>query len=268
MSSEPGGSAADGLGPIDALVLSPHLDDAALSCGGWIHRLASEGGRVLVVTVFTADPPAQGWLSELAQDLHRRWQLGDDAVEVRRREDHQALERLDAGSRHLAFLDALYRRDDDDGEGNGDPLYPTLESLFALPHRDDKVLLHRLARAFTALPEAERIVAPLAAGHHIDHQLVRNAAIHAFGRRLEHFADFPYSRSPAALVKGLRATLGKSPLSWRRRRQRLRRVDIEAKLEAIRCYRSQLGTAFADETTLERQVRRASRWGESLWRHR
>lgn len=269
MSSERAAPTASDPGPpLEALVLSPHLDDAALSCGGWIHRLASEGRRVLVVTVFTADPPGEGWFSDLARDLHGRWQLGNDAVAVRRGEDHQALDILGADLRHLGFLDALYRRDDDDGEGNGDPLYPTLESLFALPHRDDRVLVHRLARAFTALPATRRVVAPLAVGNHIDHQLVRDAARHAFGQRLEYFSDFPYCRSPIVLLKGLRATFGRPAWRWRRRRERLGRSDIDRKLDAIRCYRSQLATAFPDDAILERQVRRASWWGESLWRRR
>ena len=262
-SNEPSGD----LGPADALILSPHLDDAALSCGGWIHRLADEGRRVVVVTLFTADPPAEGWLSDLARDLHQRWELGQDAVERRRGEDREALALLGATLRHLGFLDALYRRDDDDGEGEGDPLYPTLETLFGPIHRDDRVLVHRLARTFSRLPEADRIVAPLGIGGHVDHRLVREAAVHAFGPRLEFFEDFPYNRSKRALAKGLRDALG--PMwRWRRRRQRLGRHHIDRKLEAIRCYRSQLGTAFPDDATLERQVRRASRFGECLWQRR
>ena len=35
--------------------LSPHLDDAVLSCGGAIHRAGAAGEAVLVITVFAAE---------------------------------------------------------------------------------------------------------------------------------------------------------------------------------------------------------------------
>jgi hypothetical protein len=37
-----------------ALALSPHLDDAAFSCGGLLHALGAAGWDVATVTVFTA----------------------------------------------------------------------------------------------------------------------------------------------------------------------------------------------------------------------
>ena len=48
----------------DTIILSPHFDDAILSC--W-HLLAS-AGEVLVVNVFAGEPPAGtlGWWDELA----------------------------------------------------------------------------------------------------------------------------------------------------------------------------------------------------------
>ncbi|KAB2956573.1 MAG: PIG-L family deacetylase, partial [Thermoanaerobaculia bacterium] len=55
----------------DLLVLSPHLDDAVLSCGGRIADEVARGRDVLVVTVFTADEPAEP-PSRLAADLRRR----------------------------------------------------------------------------------------------------------------------------------------------------------------------------------------------------
>ena len=75
-------------GAIDLLVLSPHLDDAALSLGAHLYTLARRGVRVSVLTLATADP-ADG-LSPLAEDLHRRWGLGADAMAVRRGEDLEA----------------------------------------------------------------------------------------------------------------------------------------------------------------------------------
>ena len=99
-------------------LLSPHLDDAVLSCGGLIARWINRGYDVTVLTIFAGDPPP-GPLSPFAQELHSRWDQADGAVASRRAEDRIACGRLGASVAHLAFPDALYRR-----SAAGDPLYP------------------------------------------------------------------------------------------------------------------------------------------------
>ena len=74
------------------IFLSPHLDDAVLSCGGMIYQLAQAGQAVQVITIFAGDPPP-GLLSPFAQSLHDRWQAGSVA---RRSEDIEALTLLGA----------------------------------------------------------------------------------------------------------------------------------------------------------------------------
>ena len=45
--------------PANRLIfLSPHPDDAVLSCGGWIYQLAQDGERPIVITIFGGDRPA------------------------------------------------------------------------------------------------------------------------------------------------------------------------------------------------------------------
>ena len=60
-----------------ALVLSPHLDDAAFSCGGLMALLADAGWRVCMATAFTRSVhPAEGFAlacqldKGLAPDYH------------------------------------------------------------------------------------------------------------------------------------------------------------------------------------------------------
>src|SRR5215213_7233046 len=94
----------------DHIYLSPHLDDAALSCGGAIARHANAGARVLVVTLCTAAPPPAGPFSEFAQDHHLMWGLVPErAMAEREREDDLALERLNADTFRAGLLDAIYR---------------------------------------------------------------------------------------------------------------------------------------------------------------
>lgn len=93
MSSETGG----------LLVISPHLDDAVLSCGHW---LTTHPGAV-VATVCSGLPgpgvPATpGWDG-------RAFATGDEAMTARRAEDLAALRQIGATQRLLGFLDVAYR---------------------------------------------------------------------------------------------------------------------------------------------------------------
>ncbi len=243
---------------IDCLVLSPHLDDAALSLGAGLWQLACDGARVLVVTLATAEP--KGHLSPIARDLHRRWSLEIDVVARRRQEDDRACAELGVEALHLGLTDALYRTDDE-----GSALYPSLRSLFGSPHQGDRQWRDDLVERFRRLPAAERICAPLAAGHHVDHQLTCRAAEEAFGADLFYYEDFPYSRKRWVRWKAM----GR-PWAWRSQTWEVSDEALAAKVRAVACYASQLGTAFAGLDDLERQIRAfaARRGGERLWRRR
>ena len=86
------------------LVVSPHLDDAVLSCG----HLIARAEEALSITAFAGTPdryptPLTAWDSACG------FQSGDDIVEKRRVEDARALEILGASARGLDFLDLQYR---------------------------------------------------------------------------------------------------------------------------------------------------------------
>jgi LmbE family N-acetylglucosaminyl deacetylase len=53
--------------------LSPHLDDAVLSCGGLIHRQVRAGQPPLVITLFSGQPAADAHVSAFTQSQHTRW---------------------------------------------------------------------------------------------------------------------------------------------------------------------------------------------------
>jgi LmbE family N-acetylglucosaminyl deacetylase len=92
-------------------VVSPHLDDAVLSCAGLI---AGAPGTT-VVTVFAGLPPARD-ASTPAEflpgstiwDQASGFAAGDDVVGLRRAEDRAALAQLGAVPRWLDFLDSQY----------------------------------------------------------------------------------------------------------------------------------------------------------------
>lgn len=84
------------------IALSPHLDDAVLSCG---HGLAQRPGST-VVTVFAGLPPQGACLP----DWDARCGFPDprQAIEHRREEDRQALVLLECLPVWMDFLDAQY----------------------------------------------------------------------------------------------------------------------------------------------------------------
>src|SRR5262245_19938319 len=116
----------------DHIYLSPHLDDAALSCGGAIARHSAAGARVLVVTICTASPSSEGPFSSFAEETHRQWGLAaDQVVHARLHEDSLAMEHLGADSLWAGMLDAIYRRPAD---------YDSDATLFGTPAPDDQLL--------------------------------------------------------------------------------------------------------------------------------
>ncbi|HPJ57664.1 MAG TPA: PIG-L family deacetylase, partial [Kiritimatiellia bacterium] len=115
--------------PYQAIYLSPHLDDAVLSCGGQLAARVRRGERVLVATLAAGDPVRP--LPPLARALHAEWKL-DDSCEARREEDRRACGRLGAEVFHVVLPDAMYRRH----PATGEPLYPDLGAVFGRPARN------------------------------------------------------------------------------------------------------------------------------------
>src|SRR5512138_416649 len=95
--------------------LSPHFDDAVLSCGGLISDQLKSGLAVEVWTVCAGSPDPGLPLSTFAQGLHNRWGTGLEAVAARRVEDEAAIHRLGACSRYWNLPDCIYRRLPGDG---------------------------------------------------------------------------------------------------------------------------------------------------------
>ena len=217
------------------IVLSPHLDDAALSLGGSIARWTAAGERILVVTVAAGALLPGAALSSFAESLHRAWGVGSaDVVAVRRREDEAAMAILGAEAERLEHLDAVYRlpqRYDGDAALLGEP---------ALEDRLGLELALDLAPILAGSPRAE-ILAPLAAGGHVDHRVVHRVALALArqGREVCFYEDFPYAARRLAVAERRAAiAVELEPVS----------LDIAATLQrkvaAVLAYGSQLDALF------------------------
>ena len=178
---------------------SPHLDDAALSCGGQIWEQVRAGARVLVVTVFAGAPEVGATLSLFAQELHAQWGLASDAPLRRREEDEEALAHVGADAAYWPYLDCIYRQTPD-----GRFPYDGEEALFGEVHPVEEGLVAELTSRLSALPLKRGGVlhVPLAVGRHVDHQIVRRAAERC-GCVPVYYEDFPYAEEPQALQEAL-----------------------------------------------------------------
>ena len=259
------------------IYLSPHLDDAVLSCGGTIHTQAHAGDRILVVTFFAGSPPDDS-LTLFALELKQRWQSEGDPGAARRQEDRQATRTLGADALSLGFLDCVYRQSaqgevQKQSRPKPEVLYPTEESIFGEVHSLesgwDAVLLEALQQRLGVL-DGSRIYAPLAAGHHVDHLLIRRVGIRllGLGARVWFYEDYPYSDDGTTI----RAAKSPWPEScWRSRQIALDRPALAAKGDAVACYRSQISTFWSSLEEMRRalvasaQVDGTPSYVESLW---
>ncbi len=240
------------------IYLSPHLDDAALSCGGRIALETAASHPVLIVTTMAGEPAPDLPLSAFAQSLHARWQLPQAAVRARRAEDAAACHILGADFLHGDFLDCVYRHD----PATGEPCYPSWERIITTQHPADDAVIAQLAQQFAQLPPADEIVVPLTAGQHVDHQLVRQAAELAFGAaRLLYYEDYPYAAQAGAVEAVVRPNMQSTQIL-------LPETAVTAKIEAIWAYVSQRSSFFENHSDLVKKIHHytVQAGGERYWR--
>jgi len=247
--------------PYDAVFLSPHLDDAILSCGGQISDRITAGDRVLIVTLFagdeTAAPP-----SPLAEKIERGWHLGEGGMAKRRAEDEAACRILGAAWQHWDFRDAIYRRDPDSGR----PVYHTIPEIMSPPKPIDEPLIHQIAERLGTLGHVRSLFVPLSVGGHADHFLTRWAAETGVdAERLTYYEEYPYSHRPHAIERALAS--GGDAKDWRPEHVPVSRAAYRKQAAAVLAYRSQLRPLFKG-----RLLARLSLWwwwrsahGERIW---
>ncbi len=230
--------------------LSPHLDDAALSCGGLIRQQVRHGIRPLVITCCAGVPDYHA-LSPFAVEQHHRWGQPMDSVERRRCEDAAAMIYLGAEYQHWSYLDCIYRRHRDSSEF----FYASEAALFSEVRSEEHNLINELAmRLATFLPaDVTLIYAPLAVGHHVDHQLVFQAALklRSGGFQVQFYEDYPYAEDGQKLILALQQWAS-PPLPTV---QILSGEELEAKIAAIRLYRSQFGVLFGGESFVATRIK-------------
>lgn len=244
------------------IYLSPHFDDAALSCGGLIWEQVKAGGTVEVWTICAGEPPAQEF-SVFAQELHTRWGLSaKEAIARRRQEDQDALERLGAQPRYFSLPDAVYRVHSKTGEH----LYPDWEAVIGGMHPGDEAYLNRMLFALAEqLEEGEpgevAVAAPLTLGNHVDHLLTRGIA-ERLRFPLWYYPDYPYVLQYADEIP-LLAPIGAVGHSFS-----VTEEGLAAWQESVAAYVSQLSTFWnSDEEMRQAITDFAEKYGGVLLYH-
>ena len=233
-----------GLGAPVALFLSPHLDDAAFSCGGTVALLSDAGWRCVVATAFTASVPHPAGFA-LACQLNKGLGPEVDYMALRRDEDRAACALLGAEPRWLGLPEAPHRG------------YGSAPALFSPPRLMDDIWRTLADEVDVLLAELrpERVYAPQGLGGHVDHrQVIRAVLDRVEPAQLWFWRDAPYIiRDPAAQPDP--AVPCGAP----------EQVDIAAGLErkvAASCaYASQVGFQFGGTAACAEAVR-ALAWQE------
>jgi LmbE family N-acetylglucosaminyl deacetylase len=243
---------------MNLIFLSPHLDDAVLSCGAILYDLIhKQHHNVEVWTLFSGDVPP-GPLSSFAAELHQRWNTGLEAPKARRAEDKLACERLGVEPRYLMLPDCIYRF----RQGTNLPLIEKNEDLFNLPLETESSLIQELSlKLANTLPAECRLVLPLGVGGHIDHLLTR-AVGETINKSPYYFADFPYSGShPEEIAQKL--PVGAECMAYP-----LSNQSLAAWQYAVEAYTSQISSFWPSLSQMYQAVQTyaTSPQGNCLWK--
>lgn len=182
------------------LFVSPHLDDAVLSCGALLAHLARIC-PVTVLTVFTRAAPLAKWGLAARKTLRDLGVADGEALfQERRAEDIAVLKEAGASWIHLGLTDALFRQVGETAtgpKGTGRAAYPTFRfdaarGRIASSDAGLATEVSVMVREAAARNGAAAVFGPLGLGRHVDHLITRNA-VAASGAEAVYYSDFPYS---------------------------------------------------------------------------
>lgn len=168
---------------MQVLILSPHRDDAAFSCGHLLLGLLQAGHSLRIANVFTVSSYAP-YLEQSTADRTQQ------VSEVRLQEDLNFVQNLLAAAKadqgaveliDLQWQDLPLRWQTEDEA-----------SLASCSLRTDEV--EALQEALRSLPSSDLVLCPKARGGHVDHRLVCRAAQKSFHvSSLVFYDDLPYA---------------------------------------------------------------------------
>lgn len=228
------------------VILSPHMDDAALSCGGLLNFLRDRQTSCLVISIYCGNPPA---VKHKDGSIRTRQRKGHVSPQLRRREDVAAMHAVDADFVHLGFPDGIYRR----SPLTNQLIYRSAREKWVAPRIDDLAHMEELYLVLRRhCLDLGRIllVSPMGIGQHVDHTIVARIALRLAERGLSlmFYEDFPYVVNQK-IGKGTEddPKLALQRLGTDTGSRMVLRINAEAKADLISHYHSQIPALFGDE---------------------
>jgi hypothetical protein len=168
------------------IFISPHLDDAVLSCYPMICSCLEQGIPVEIWTIMAGIPSDKTAFSDTAQQISMFDPVG--YVQRRQSEDLEVGKAIGVSVRHFNFTDAIYRTCP-----SKHPLYPELRDIFHKVDFRDLYLANRIHAALSPMLTADDVVvAPSAICGHVDHVLTR-LACEMLPMEILFYDEFPYT---------------------------------------------------------------------------
>ncbi len=229
------------------LFVSPHLDDAILSCGGLFSYLAPKTD-VTIATVFTEAHNSPTSLSIRRFLKNSGYDDSEKLFIERRREDKIINDLIGVKTIHLRFTDGLYRL-----KSNANRLELALgnilqEAKFIYPlfawqlkmgkvSSNDGQLINEITRKIEGLVGPKTVLfAPVATGSHLDHKIVRRAIEGRF-ENVIFWSDFPYNVWDNQFSSDL-GSRGYQRWEWNN--------NLDEKIKLIRMIKTQVSLLFPD----------------------
>lgn len=191
---------------INLYFISPHLDDAMLSCGDLLSRL-SGSVSITIVNVFTEAAFGPHTLS--TKNFLKQCNCNDsfELFKKRREEDKKIWDEMGIKVINLGFIDAQWRKKDklDFFQRKLSVLIPEFSHIYPTYRwhiikggvsKLDNCLMDNIKKEILSIVNTKEkylIFCPSAVGNHVDHLLVRNCCLEIFGNNLILWSDFPYN---------------------------------------------------------------------------
>lgn len=224
-----------------ALFISPHLDDVAFSCGGTMIKLAKNGWRTILCTVFTQTVLNPTGFA-LACQTDKGLSPAIDYMSLRRAEDLEFARIANAGETlHLIFPEAPHRG------------YDSAPELFAGIKPGDQIW-RAIADELKAIAEERQpdlFFAPQGIGNHADHlQVIKAVLRNNSAAQTLWYRDTPYIiRNPQAAPSDL------LPANLSEKAVAISAESLAQKIDGCAAYATQIEFQFGGAQKLAENLR-------------
>lgn len=219
------------------VLVSPHLDDAALSAGFLINKLKRAHFPVTILTIFNKG--SSGPLTPQAETFIRSsgFKNQKSLFDAFDKEDARAMASLGVGFKHMGFIDAAFRKDE-----RGRSIYNGVAEQFAgiISQKDDGLIksVFNAIKKTVKRPDNIIFVCPVGIGGHVDHIIVREV-VRRFKSPTIYWQDIPYNNSQNI----------KTFFSKNKHFNPLFGIDAGikfSKIKTVKIYKSQMAVLFPD----------------------